>query len=203
MHTVHHTIMPHMQPIFASSTSRSHGYVQLQGSGTCSRRKASRRNRCCALASMLDSQAGNLNCGGGGSPAAARASSKRLTSCSRCSSVSAADHHGSVGDWMQFHVSCSNWVSLPLHAPVACSQPLQCRGGAPQANRSSRQMGVLQAWHPDLAAASGRRWSTPATRASGRCPAPPHPAAGPTAAVSSPPAAASDGESSQQVENKG
>jgi hypothetical protein len=70
------------------------GTHKTHDTGTCSRRYASRRYRYCGLASMLDSQAGNLNCGGGGSPAASRAASKRLTSCSRLLSVSAAAAKG-------------------------------------------------------------------------------------------------------------
>lgn len=112
-----------------------HRTSAMQGSGTCSRRKASRRNRCCALASMLDSQAGNLNCGGGGSPAAARASSKRLTSCSRRSSVSAADHHESVGiDARPRQLQPSSFLLGCVR--VARSQLLQCKIVALQAERS-------------------------------------------------------------------
>ena len=96
MHTSYSAVHAAVVETLDQPTHRS--FLQCATGHTCCRRNARRRNRCCDLASMLDSQAGNLNCGGGGSPAAARASSKRLTSCSRCFSVSAADHHAmSIG----------------------------------------------------------------------------------------------------------
>jgi hypothetical protein len=130
-------------------------FPAVRNSHTCCRRNARRRNRCCGLASMLDSQAGNLNCGGGGIPAAARAPSKRLTSCSRCFSVSAAGHHGMSIDCDAGPRQLQPSSVVPARGLVACSRLLQFEHVALQTEAST---GGIHRHHSDTTCEPGRRF---------------------------------------------